>query len=57
MIGLGDHPYSRFGKPRNSNLLKSVADMSLTLGRPVATAAEARKTLQLQYSETVQKGS
>ena len=46
-IGLGDYPYSRFGKPRNSELVKRVADMSLTLGRPVATPAEARKILQL----------
>jgi uncharacterized protein (DUF849 family) len=47
-IGLGDYPYSRFGKPRNSELVKRVADMSLTLGRPVATPAQARKILQLE---------
>lgn len=46
-IGLGDYPYSRFGKPRNSDLVKMVADMSRTLGRPVATPAEARKILRL----------
>lgn len=47
-IGLGDYPYSRFGKPRNSDLVKMVADMSRTLGRPVATPAEARKILRLR---------
>ncbi|HET7479301.1 MAG TPA: 3-keto-5-aminohexanoate cleavage protein [Rubrobacteraceae bacterium] len=46
-IGLGDYPYSRFGTPRNSDLVKMVADMSRTLGRPVATPAEARKILRL----------
>lgn len=46
-IGLGDYPYSHFGKPRNSDLVKRVADMALTLGRPVATPAEARKILQM----------
>lgn len=46
-IGLGDYPYSRFGKPRNSELVKRVADMSLILGRPVATPAEARKILRM----------
>ena len=47
-IGLGDYPYSRLGKPRNSDLVKKVADMSLALGRPVATPAEARKILRLR---------
>ena len=56
-IGLGDYPYSRFGKPRNSDLVKMVADMSLTLGRPVATPAEAREILQPKHAQTVQKGS
>lgn len=46
-IGLGDYPYSRFGTPRNSDLVKMVADMSRTLGRPVATPTEARKILRL----------
>jgi 3-keto-5-aminohexanoate cleavage enzyme len=55
-IGLGDHPYSRFGKPRNSDLVRMVADMSLTLGRPVATPSEAREILQLKHVQTVQKG-
>lgn len=46
-IGLGDYPYTRFGTPRNSDLVKMVADMSRTLGRPVATPTEARKILRL----------
>ncbi len=46
-IGLGDYPYPQFGMPRNSDLVKKVADMSLALGRPVATPAEARKILRL----------
>lgn len=46
-IGLGDHPYSRFGKPSNSDLVTMVADMSRTLGRPVAAPGEAREILQM----------
>lgn len=46
-IGLGDHPYSRFGTPRNSDLVARVADMARTLGRPVATPREARAILGL----------
>ena len=56
-IGLGDYPYSRFGKPRNSDLVRMVADMSRTLGRPVATPSEAREILKLKHAETLQKGS
>lgn len=56
-IGLGDHPYSRFGKPRNSDLVKMVADMSQTLGRPVATPSEAREILQLESVQTVREGA
>lgn len=46
-IGLGDHPYSRFGTPRNSDLVAMVADMARTLGRPVATPRQAREILGL----------
>lgn len=46
-IGLGDHPYARFGKPRNSDLVRMVADMAHTLGRPVATPRQARQILGL----------
>ena len=52
-IGLGDYPYSRFGKPRNSDLVKMVADMSVTLGRPVARPSEAREILQLGHLQSV----
>jgi 3-keto-5-aminohexanoate cleavage enzyme len=46
-IGLGDHPYSRFGTPRNSDLVAKVAEMARTLGRPVATPRQAREILGL----------
>lgn len=46
-IGLGDYPYSRFGKRRNSDLVRMVADMSRTLGRPVATPNQAREILRI----------
>ena len=48
-IGLGDYPYSRFGKPRNGDLVQRVADMSLTLGRPVATPDQAREILRIDH--------
>ena len=47
-IGLGDHPYSRFGTPRNSDLVARVADMAHTLGRPVATPHQAREILGIE---------
>ena len=46
-IGLGDYDYSRFGKPRNSDLVGMVADMARTLGRPVATPDQAREILRV----------
>ena len=46
-IGLGDYPYSRFGKPRNSDLVGMVSDMARTLGRPVATPDQAREILRV----------
>lgn len=46
-IGLGDYPYSQFGNPRNCDLVKMVADMSRTLGRPVATPEQAREILHM----------
>lgn len=46
-IGLGDHPYSRFGTPTNADLVTRVAAMAETLGRPVATPAQARAILGL----------
>ena len=51
-IGLGDHPYSRFGKPRNSDLVEMVAEMARTLGRPVATPGQAREILGIDGLDT-----
>jgi 3-keto-5-aminohexanoate cleavage enzyme len=50
-LGLGDDPYIRFGAPRNADLVRRVAAMAETLGRPVATPAEAREILQLPEHE------
>ncbi|MEJ8280795.1 3-keto-5-aminohexanoate cleavage protein [Pseudonocardia spirodelae] len=46
-IGLGDFGYDRFGAPRNSELVARVAGLAETLGRPVATPAQAREILGL----------
>jgi uncharacterized protein (DUF849 family) len=46
-IGLGDHPYSRFGVPRNADLVRHVVALARTLGREVATPAQAREILRL----------
>lgn len=42
-IGLGDDPYKRLGLPTNSELVRRVAQMAETIGRPVATVAQARE--------------
>jgi 3-keto-5-aminohexanoate cleavage enzyme len=47
-IGLGDYAYSRFGKPHNGELVDKVAKMAHTLGREVATPAQAREILKMQ---------
>lgn len=47
-IGLGDYSYSRFGSPNNGELVGLVADMSRTLGRPVATPSETRAMLKIR---------
>lgn len=44
-IGLGDDPYERLGLPTNAQLVQRVADAAVTIGRPVATASEARAML------------
>lgn len=44
-IGLGDHHYDRFGAPSNADLVRRVADLAETLGRPVATPEQTRKIL------------
>ncbi|HAA32319.1 MAG TPA: 3-keto-5-aminohexanoate cleavage protein [Cyanobacteria bacterium UBA8553] len=46
-IGLGDDPYTRFGKPHNGELVARVAKMAQTLGREVATPAQAREILKM----------
>jgi uncharacterized protein (DUF849 family) len=46
-IGLGDDPYIRFGKPHNGQLVEMVAKMAHTLGREVATPAQAREILKM----------
>ena len=46
-IGLGDHPYPELGYPTNAQLVARVAEMARTMGREVATAAEARRMLGL----------
>ncbi|MFQ4140962.1 3-keto-5-aminohexanoate cleavage protein [Chlorogloeopsis sp. ULAP02] len=46
-IGLGDYAYTRFGKPHNGELVEKVAKMAHTLGREVATPAQAREILKI----------
>jgi uncharacterized protein (DUF849 family) len=46
-IGLGDHPHDRFGTPHHGDLVGRVAQLAETLGRPVSTPAQARRTLGL----------
>lgn len=46
-IGLGDDPYTRFGKPHNGELVNKVAEMAHTLGREVATPTQAREILKM----------
>jgi 3-keto-5-aminohexanoate cleavage enzyme len=46
-IGLGDDPYERLGRPSNSELVRRVAHMAETIGRPVATTSQAREILGL----------
>ncbi|MBD2450332.1 3-keto-5-aminohexanoate cleavage protein [Nostoc sp. FACHB-152] len=46
-IGLGDYAYTRFGKPHNGELVEMVAKMAHTVGREVATPAQAREILKM----------
>ncbi|MDJ0703506.1 MAG: 3-keto-5-aminohexanoate cleavage protein [Leptolyngbyaceae cyanobacterium MO_188.B28] len=46
-IGLGDHHYSRFGKPHNGELVEKVVQLANMLGREVATPAQAREILKM----------
>ncbi len=53
-IGLGDYAYSRFGKPHNGELVDKVAKMAHTLGREVATPAQAREMLGREVATPAQ---
>jgi 3-keto-5-aminohexanoate cleavage enzyme len=44
-IGLHDYPYPELDFPTNAELITRVADLARSLGREVATAAEARQML------------
>ncbi len=44
-IGLHDYPYPELDLPSNAELVGRVADMARSMGREVATAAEARELL------------
>jgi uncharacterized protein (DUF849 family) len=44
-IGLHDYPYPELGFPTNAELVTRVADLARSMGREVATAAEARDML------------
>lgn len=44
-IGLGDYHYTELGTPTNAELVARVADIARSLGREVATPAEARQIL------------
>ena len=47
-IGLGDHDYARFGTPHNGELVARVVGLAETLGRPVASPAQARELLGMK---------
>jgi 3-keto-5-aminohexanoate cleavage enzyme len=47
-IGLGDHDYARFGIPHNGELVARVVGLAETLGRPVASPAQARELLGMK---------
>jgi uncharacterized protein (DUF849 family) len=46
-IGTGDHDYLRLGAPDNGELVARVAQLAETVGRPVATPAQAREIIGL----------
>lgn len=46
-IGLGDHAFPEFGLPTNAQLVTRMADLGKTMGREIATAAEARQMFGL----------
>lgn len=47
-IGLGDHPYPELGYPTNAQLVTRMVELAHTMGREVATAAEARRIFGFQ---------
>jgi 3-keto-5-aminohexanoate cleavage enzyme len=47
-IGIGDDPYLRLGAPTNSDLVRRVAQLAETIGRPVATITQTREILGLR---------
>ena len=47
-IGLGDYHYSRFGSPNHGDLVRMIADMAHTLGRPIATPSQTREMLKMK---------
>lgn len=47
-IGLGDYHYAELGTPTNADLVRRVADIARSLGREVATPAEARQILAIR---------
>lgn len=53
-IGLGDFPYTRFGKPHNGELVDKIVKMAETLGREVATPAQAREILKMPQRSKLQ---
>jgi uncharacterized protein (DUF849 family) len=44
-IGLGDYAYPELGRPTNAELVRRVAEIARTMGREVATPAQAREML------------
>lgn len=46
-IGLGDYHYNELGTPTNEELVRRVVDTARSLGREVATPAEARQILRI----------
>lgn len=52
-IGLGDYAYERFGQPNNGELVRRVAELAETLGRPVANPEETRELLGMRARSIV----
>ena len=43
--GIGDYAYTEIGSPTNAELVRRFADMSLAMGREIATPEETRELL------------